>query len=147
MNENYITIIDGVKHLDTRILAVRVNLNHDELFERLLRYQSCIENYSHPIRFDLITKAKKGGKPVRFALLDGVQMGLLTLLCPNTDQILEFKKTSFQLFLDEWNKGNHHMLHVCFEFLQEVYDVENPKKRAEAKPKDRKTAVTPRKLQ
>jgi len=84
---------DGVLVVDSRLIAERLNIEHESLMRSLKKYQERIERRFGVIRFEIgkPLKGSKGGRPTEYALLNEPQATVLMTLSRNTDEVIECK--------------------------------------------------------
>ncbi|HEY9598313.1 MAG TPA: Rha family transcriptional regulator [Cyanophyceae cyanobacterium] len=101
---------EGVLVVDSRLICVRLDIEHITLMETIDKYQTQIEQAFGIIRFK--TEKKKGrGRPQRYALLNEEQATFVMTLSRNTETVIQCKielvqafSIAKQLLLQSWQQ-------------------------------------------
>ena len=98
-NKNDLQIIElnGELVVDSRLIAKRLDIEHESLMRTLKKYESKIEQRFGVIRFEIGEIAGRG-RPEKFALLTENQATTLMTFSKNTDAVVECKLDLVEAF-------------------------------------------------
>jgi len=89
--------IDGILLVDSRLIADRLEIEHESFIKTLDTYQPQIEQAFGILRFE-IGKNKGRGRPSRYALLSEDQATFVMTLSRNTPEVVQCKLDLVQAF-------------------------------------------------
>ncbi len=91
---------NGVLVVDSRLIALRLDIEHESFVRNLRKHQIRIESRFGVIRFEIgkPPTGSKGGRPQEYALLTEPQASVLMTLSKNTEQVVECKLELVEAF-------------------------------------------------
>jgi anti-repressor protein len=88
-----ISNLDGILVVDSRLIALRLSIQHESLLKTLRKYESKIEQRFGVLRFEIgePSGGALGGRPEKYALLTEDQSTALMTFSKNTEEVVECK--------------------------------------------------------
>jgi phage regulator Rha-like protein len=88
-----VTEQNGDLVVDSRLIAARLNIEHQSFMKTLKRYQTRIEDRFGVVRFEIDKpiEGSQGGRPEKYALLTENQATTLMTFSKNTDDVVDCK--------------------------------------------------------
>jgi Rha family phage regulatory protein len=89
--------MDGKVLVDSRIVAKGIGIQHHNLMQTIYTYQTELEEFDQ-LQFETEVgyRPQGGGNPIKYALLNRNQIGVVTSLSRNTAQVVRFKVDLFK---------------------------------------------------
>lgn len=86
-----VTEQNGDLVVDSRLIAIRLNIQHETFMRTIKKYESKIEKRFGCIRFEIGVPESPTGNPPKYALLTEDQATTLMTFSKNTDEVVECK--------------------------------------------------------
>ena len=119
-----ITELDGELVVDSRLVAKRLDIEHESFMRTIKKYESRIERRFGVIRFEIGSSKMPDGranpKPEKFAWLTENQATALMTFSKNTDAVVECKLDLVEAF----SKAKHIIKTVVPEQQEKIYELE-----------------------